>query len=257
MRRIRVIPVIQISEKGCVKTTAFKNPVYIGDPINTVKLFNDKEVDELAIVSVSQNRFTQGPNFELLQKMAAEAFMPMAYGGGISSLDQASRIFDLGFEKIIIGTSLLNNSNLVSSIASKYGEQSIVGAIDYSYNWLNKPTVRTHSGTQNTSLTPLALALKIETMGVGEILLTCIDREGSSLGYDLKTMVQVAEKISIPLIAHGGANHLDHFKEAILVGKASAVAAGSMMVFKKPHNAVLIQYPDQKSLEQNVYTYIK
>jgi cyclase len=252
MKRIRVIPVLLIHQRGLVKSFRFKDYKYVGDPINAVRIFNDKEVDELAIIDIDASRENRSPDISRIREIASEAFMPIAYGGGISKVDQVKEILSAGVEKVILNRSAVRNPELITEIARQFGSQSVVASIDYKKNLFGKLHVYTENGKTNTGLDPGLFARQMEEAGAGEILLNSINRDGSFSGYDLEMIEKISHSISIPMIAVGGASSLSDFKQAALHG-ASAVSAGSMFVFQRPHRAVLISYPSQQELETQVY----
>ena len=255
MRRIRVIPVLLIQNGGLVKSIKFKQHKYVGDPINAVRIFNDKEVDEIVILDISASREKRGPNIAQIRDIAGEAFMPLAYGGGITCIEQVKQILFNGAEKVIINTSSLDNPKLITEIASQFGNQSIVVSIDVKKNWLGQYKVYRDCGTQSTGFSPEALAVQAEALGAGEILLTSIDQDGTFGGFDLTLVEKVAKAVNIPVIACGGAAEVAHFRLAMQKG-ASAVAAGSMIVFQRPHRAVLISYPTQQELKEQLFAHL-
>lgn len=252
MRRIRVIPVLLISKGGLVKTCQFKNPKYIGDPINAVKIFNDKEVDELVIIDIDATQDKKTPNFAIIKEIVNEAFMPVSYGGGINSLAQVKMLLQNGIEKVILNHSAVHDPKLITDIASNFGAQSVVVSIDYKKNIWGKAKVYTQKGKENTGLDPIEFAQKCEQMGAGEIILQSIEREGTYKGYDIEMIQQLSAAVGIPVVACGGASDIQDFKSAVDHG-ASAVAAGSMFVFQRPHQAVLISYLNQKSLKEGLF----
>jgi imidazole glycerol-phosphate synthase subunit HisF len=249
MRRTRVIPSLLLQNRGFYKTTQFRKPVYLGDPINTLKIFNDKEVDEICVLDINATASNKGPQLEYIGEFASECFVPLAYGGGITTMDQVSKIFSIGFEKCIVNTSLYTQPNLVSDAANEFGSQSIVVSIDVRKNIFNKYSVFTHSGQSKTGKNPVEQAKYAEKMGAGEILLTSINNDGMMNGYDQKLISDVCNAISIPVIVNGGANSMDDFIEAQSNG-ASAVAAGAFFVFKGPHRAVLINVPEPSTINK-------
>ncbi len=253
MRRIRIIPVLLISKGGLVKSVNFKNHKYVGDPINAVKIFNDKEVDELVVLDIDASAEKRGPNFEVIKEIVSEAFMPVSYGGGITNMIEVETLLQNGIEKVILNHTALNNPSLITQIANSAGSQSVVVFIDYKKNLWGKQKVYTENGKSNTSLDPLELAIKCVELGAGEIILQSIDRDGTYKGYDLDTIHLISSKIPIPVVALGGAGSLDDFSDAVAKG-ASAVAAGSMFVFQRPHQAVLISYPKQSELKEKVFS---
>lgn len=248
MLPVRVIPVLLLRGRGLVKTVRFKDPTYVGDPLNTVRLFNDKEVDEIVCLDIEASLQSSEPNFEMLADLASECFMPVAFGGGIRSLAQARRVFEIGAEKVVLNTHALTNPNLVEEIASVFGDQAVIVSIDVRKTFLGDYQITTHGGTRKHS-EPLDTCLtRMQDAGAGEILLTSIDRDGTRKGYDLDLLHRVSDVVRVPLIACGGAGTLSDFAAAVSQGGADAVAAGSFFVFTGKHRAVLITYPDQDTL---------
>lgn len=252
MSKTRVIPVLLLRGKGLVKTVKFKDPKYIGDPINSVRIFNEKEVDELVFLDITATPEGRGPDFELLADIAGEAFMPMAYGGGVVSLDQVQRIFALGFEKVVIDTAAYRASQLIRDAVAIFGSQSIVGCVDVRRTLLGRYELYSHAGKTRQSVGLLEHVSALEQLGVGEIIVNSVDRDGTQFGYDLKLLQQVSSAVSVPVVACGGASGLDDFVAAVEQGGASAVAAGSLFVFVGPHRAVLINYPDRAQLARRL-----
>lgn len=248
LRRIRVIPVLLIQNGGLVKSIKFKNHRYIGDPINAVKIFNEKEVDEIVIIDISATKEKRKPNLEQIREITAEAFMPLSYGGGITSLEEARDILYEGAEKVILNTSALDNQNLISQIADQFGSQSVTVSIDVKKDWLKKHRIYRDNGTKKTRFSIIDFARKMELAGAGEIIITSIDRDGTYMGFDNEIIKQISESVNIPIIANGGASKLKDFSDVVIKSGASAVAAGSMFVLKRPHQAVLISYPTQDEL---------
>ncbi len=248
MLQRRVIPCLLLSNGGLVKTRKFKSPVYVGDPINAIRIFNDKEVDELVLLDIKASLERRGPNFDLLNEIARECFMPFAYGGGITSIDQIRTLLRLGIEKIILNTALNQDPAFVREAVATFGSQAITASIDVRRKMFNRREVMTLSGTKATGLDPLQAARRAESFGVGEILLTSIDAEGSMAGYDIDLLAKVSQAVNIPVIASGGAGNLQDLLAAVHEGYVSAVAAGSMFVFHGPHRAVLITYPKYEVL---------
>lgn len=244
----RVIPTLLLSNDGLVKTVKFREPRYIGDPINAVRIFNEKEVDEMAFLDISATPAGRGPNFDLLTRIASEAFMPFAYGGGITRLEEIRRLFALGVEKVIINSAAAATPGLISEAAQIAGSSSIVVSVDVRRRFLGGHGVFTNSGAKAIGRTPIAFAKEMQERGAGELMLTSIDREGTMSGYDLDVVQQVAASVDIPVIASGGAGVLQHFRQAVDYG-ASAVAAGSMFVYHGRLKAVLITYPDYDTLD--------
>ncbi|NBW48602.1 MAG: imidazole glycerol phosphate synthase subunit HisF [Betaproteobacteria bacterium] len=252
MNKTRVIPVLLLRGKGLVKTVKFKEPKYIGDPINSVRIFNEKEVDELVFLDITATPEGRGPDFELLADIAGEAFMPMAYGGGITSLEQVKRIFSLGFEKVVIDSAAYDVPQLIRDAVAIYGSQSIVGCVDVRRTLLGRYELSSHAGKTKRTIGLTAHVRELERLGVGEIIVNAVDRDGTQSGYDLKLIREVSSAVSIPIVACGGASSLDDFVAAVHEGGASAVAAGSFFVFVGPHRAVLINYPARVDLTKRL-----
>lgn len=247
--RPRIIPTMLLHEGDLVKTKQFKNPNYLGDPINAIKIFNEKNVDELCVLDITASQKGKEPDLELLRQMASESFMPLSYGGGITTMSQIKQIFMAGFEKVILNTSLVNKPDLIKEAATYFGSQSIVASIDYRRK-LGKERCYICNGEKKAGYSPVELAIEAEKLGVGEILLYSIDRDGMKNGYDIKTISKVAESVKIPVIACGGARNIDDFKEALDIGHAHAVAAGSIFVYFGKRDAVLINFPEERKLVQ-------
>ncbi len=240
----RVIPILLIKNRGLVKTVNFKNPKYIGDPINALRIFNDKEADELVLLDIDASRFKKKINFDFIKDIVSEAFMPVAYGGGINSLDDVKQLFSLGIEKVIINTLLYTNPNLVLELVKNYGSQSIVVSIDYKSTLFYKNRPCFSSGTITIKTELFDYLKSIEDLGVGEIILQNINKEGTMAGYDLEGIKKASNIINIPLVASGGAGNMEDVRSAIDAG-ASAAAAGSIFVYNGPHKAVLISYSNK------------
>jgi len=250
MLQNRVIPCLLIQDNKLVKTVKFKNPKYIGDPVNAIKIYNEKEVDELIVVDISKKRYENGPNFNLIKQMADECFMPVCYGGGISNIDQIQKILKIGIEKIALNTAIMPDTQLISQAANKFGSQCIVVALDIKKNWLGKYKVTFNSGDQMINTDIVDFAKTAENAGAGEILINNIDRDGTWEGFDIEMIRKITSNVSIPVIAAGGAGNLSHIKDAITIGKASAVAIGSMAVYQSKGMGVLINFPKTKVLEE-------
>lgn len=248
MLRTRVIPCLLLKNLGLVKTIKFRDPTYLGDPINIVKIFNDKEVDELTFLDITATIENTSPPFDLLAKITTECFMPLGYGGGIRRVQDIERILNLGVEKIVVNSHAVENPSFIKAAAELAGSQAIVVSIDVKKNRLGEYEVYTHSGQKATGLNPVRYAIEMEKQGAGEILLTSIDRDGTMQGYDLELTKQVSKAVGIPVVACGGAATVQHLVEAVKLGGASAAAAGSMFVFQGPLRAVLISYPTPQEL---------
>lgn len=253
MSLVRVIPSLLLHKGGLVKSVKFKDYKYIGDPINAVKIFNEKEVNEIAIIDIDATRENKQPNIATIAELAGEAFMPMAYGGGINTIQQIKEILYNGIEKVIINKAAHTKPTLISEAANLFGKQSIVVSIDVKKVFLKGYSVFTDNGKKNTGIHPVNFAKQMQLAGAGEILLNSIDRDGTFEGYDTNLIQQVSSAVTIPVIALGGAASLEDFSKAYHVG-ASALAAGSMFVLQRPHRAVLISYPNYNELKNiNVF----
>jgi len=250
MIRPRVIPALLLKGQGLVKTVKFKDPKYLGDPINIVKIFNDKEVDELIFLDITATNEKRRPPFERLGKITSECFMPLGYGGGIRSLEDVKTLLGLGIEKVILNTAAVEIPELVAEAAGYAGSQAVVISMDVKRSLLGKYEVFTHSGTKGSGLDPVQHAQEMEKRGAGELFVNSIDRDGMMQGYDLDLVRRVAEAVSIPVIACGGAGNIQHLADAIQQGGASAAAAGSMFVFQGPLRGVLISYPSQEEFRR-------
>jgi cyclase len=252
MRRVRVIPVLLLKGGGLVKTVRFKQPKYVGDPVNAVKIFNEKEIDEIVILDIDASREKRGPNMQRIREIAGEAFIPLAYGGGISTIDQVKELFYIGVEKVVFNFQAIQHPGLLTEAAKLVGSQSVVASIDVKKNLFGKYKVYGLNGTMQTGRDPVSFARELQAAGAGEIFLNVIDRDGTYEGYDTALISQVTSGLEIPLIACGGAGSVEDFFKAISSG-ASAVAAGSYFVFQRPHQAVLISYPSQQELSTKLY----
>lgn len=253
MRRIRVIPVLLIQNGGLVKSIRFRKHQYVGDPINAVKIFNEKEVDEIVILDISASKERRAPNIRQISEIAGEAFMPLAYGGGITNIDQIKAILHEGAEKVILNTSCFDRPQLLREASSQFGSQSIVASIDVQKDWLGRYRVFRNNGSTNSGVGIVEHAKRMEELGAGEIFLTSIERDGTFDGYDLTLISQISEAVDIPVVACGGAGEVVHFAQAVKEAHASAVAAGAMFVYQRPHRAVLISYPTQKELKEKLF----
>jgi cyclase len=248
MLRTRIIPCLLLKDNKLVKTVKFKNPIYVGDPINAIKIFNDKEVDELVFLDITASKEKKGPNFKLISEITTECFMPLGYGGGITTIDEIEKLFNLGVEKVILNSICHIQPEVIKKAISIFGSQSIVASIDVKKHWLTKKQfVFIVSGEQNTGFSPIDYAKKMEDLGAGEIIINSIDQDGTMAGYDLQLIKSISESVKIPVVALGGAGSLDDLKFAKQNG-ASAVAAGSLFVFQKAHRAVLITYPKTEEI---------
>jgi cyclase len=245
----RVIPVLLVKDGGLVKSVKFKNHKYVGDPINAVKIFNEKEVDEIVILDISASKEKKVPNIKMIAEIAGEAFMPLSYGGGITSIDEVKNILYQGVEKVIFNSSAINNTSLITDTANRFGSSSTVVSIDVGKNIWGNYKVFGNNGQKNTGLDVIEFAKKMVEMGAGEIFLNSIDRDGTFSGFDIPLIKMISDEITIPVIACGGASDEDDLALAINQGNASGVAAGSMFVFQGIHRAVLISYPNWSQIQ--------
>ena len=250
MLQTRIIPALLLQNESLVKTVKFRKPGYIGDPINTVRIFNELEVDELVFLDITATNENRSPNLKVLSEIANECFMPLGYGGGIKSLENAKQIFGIGFEKVVLNSCPIENIKVLSEIAAHFGNQAVIASIDVKKSFLGKYQVWSHSATKNAKKDPVNWAIELENAGAGEILLTSIDKEGTWSGFDVELVKKVSDSVSIPVIAHGGAGTIDHIGEVVKKASASAVALGSMVVYQKKGLGVLINFPDKELLDK-------
>lgn len=251
--RPRIIPCLLIDNRKLVKTIRFKNPRYLGDPINAIKIFNEKEVDELCILDIRKYNLKK-IDFEYLRKMTTEAFMPLSYGGGIQTIDEVTELFRMGFEKVILNTALVERPILITDIVNRFGSQSIVASVDVKDNIFGRKNCYIRCGTKKIEMNPVDLCIYAESLGVGEIFLNSITRDGMMSGYDIAMLKEISSSVNVPVIACGGAGKLQHFHEAIVDGGAHAVAGGSIFLYYGAKKAVLISYPSEdERLQAEIY----
>lgn len=249
MLRPRVIPVLLLKGRGLYKTQQFGNPKYVGDPINTVRIFNEKEVDEICVLDISASHEQRPPNLEIIRELASECFMPLSYGGGIRTLEDAKALFNCGVEKVVLNNLAYEQPEIVRTIAEYAGSSSVVASIDVRKRLLRGYEVSVLSGKIGTKKDPVIYARELAALGAGEILVNSIDRDGMMQGYDLALIEAVSSAVDVPVIACGGAASLSDFSQALACG-ASAVAAGSFFVFQGRHRAVLVSYPQPMDIER-------
>lgn len=247
--RPRIIPVLLVDDRDLIKTVNFDKRTYLGDPVNAVKIFNRKGIDELSILAIGATKNKKEPDFELLKDIASEAFMPLSYGGGITNIEQIRELLAIGYEKVVINTSLIKNPNLITEAAKLFGSQSIVASIDA------KKTNKGYEcavvdGHELVNITPIELAKKAEDLGAGEIIINSIDQDGMMHGYDIELVKNVVDSVNIPVTAIGGASGIDDLKKVLYEGHAHAAAGGSMFVYYGRLKAVLITAPSEKELIQ-------
>lgn len=252
----RIIPCLLIHNKGLVKTVKFKDPKYVGDPLNAVRIFNEKEVDELMVIDIDATSNNREPDYKLIQNLATECRMPLCYGGGIKTVDQALKIFSLGVEKIAISSIVVENPEIISKIAERVGNQSVIVVIDVRKKFLsNKYELITYNATKVTGRDPIEFVKYCESLGAGEIVINSIDHDGTMKGYDYLIIDKIREEISLPITALGGAGNLNHIGELISRHGIIGAAAGSLFVFKGKYKAVLINYPNKYEKEQLIQKY--
>lgn len=251
MIRPRIIPCLLLRGKGLVKTVQFKNPIYLGDPLNTINIFNKKMVDEIIILDIEATSGSRKPNFELIKRIASICFSPLTYGGGVTDLRDAERLFSIGIEKISLNTSAFKNPLLITELANKYGSQSVVVSVNISSDFWGKKRI-VNNALKNIGLGAPLMEEQVkifENLGAGELLINDVSRDGTMKGYDFELIKSITNKVTIPVIACGGCGSYADLKDVILKGGASAAAAGSFFVFNGPHKAVLISYPERKFIK--------
>ena len=245
----RVIPCLLLKNGGLVKTQKFGNPKYVGDPVNAIRIFNEKEVDELLILDIDASKNGSGPNYNLISQFAGECFMPLTYGGGIHTVDQAKKLFAIGIEKVCLQTAVLKDLSIITEITKKFGSQSVVISVDIKKNWFGKYCIYSASDKKKLSMDLYTYISSVVSAGAGEIVVNFVDRDGMMNGMELAFISELSKIVSVPLIAMGGVGSLLHIKQAIQAG-ANAVAVGSFFVFHGPHRAVLITYPKYTQLTE-------
>jgi imidazole glycerol-phosphate synthase subunit HisF len=250
MLRTRVIPCLQLIDESLVKSVKFSNHQYIGDPINTVRIFNELEVDELCFLDIRATVEKRPPNFKILHQISNECFMPLAYGGGVRDAVTAKKILSIGFEKIVVNTVGIECPDVISDIANHSGSQSLIGSIDVKRNIWGKYHVYTNDGTKKEVVDPIKYAIRLESLGVGELLVTSMDNDGTWKGFDLEIVGEICQSVNIPVIANGGAGNVQHIAEVIKKTRASAVALGSMVVYQNKGLGVLVNFPDKVKLAE-------
>jgi imidazole glycerol-phosphate synthase subunit HisF len=245
----RIIPCLLLKDKYLHKTIRFNKPVYIGDPINAIKILNDKQVDELIFLDIDASSKKKAPNLEIIANIASECFMPVCYGGGIKNIQDIRTILNLGIEKISISSQAVENPNFIKEASSIFGSQSITVCIDVKKNFFGEYEVVILNAKKKTHWIPLDFALKMEEMGAGEILINSVDRDGTMKGYDISLVKTISSALQIPVVACGGAGSMNHIVQVLKEGKVSSAAAGSLFVFYGSSKGVLINYPDEEELK--------
>ena len=248
----RVIPCLLIKDRGLVKTIKFRKPDYIGDPINAIRIFNEKEVDELIVVDFLASKQSRAPDVDFIKEIVGEAFMPIAYGGGVTALEHIDQILRVGVERVSINSSAVLSIEFMAEACREYGSSTIIGSLDVKRDFLGRERVFHLNGKVNTKKNPVAYARELEQAGIGELFINFADRDGTYSGYDLDLIRQITDSVSIPTIACGGAGSLADVRSVLIEGKASGAAAGSIFVYYGQHQGVLINYPDQDSLAKVV-----
>jgi cyclase len=248
MLRPRVIPVLLLKGAGLYKTVRFKDASYVGDPLNTMRIFNEKEVDEICVLDIGASTKPGGLQIDRIREIASESFMPLSYGGAVRSVDDVRAVFKAGIEKVVLNRLPFENPDEMRRIVAFAGSSGVVASIDVRRNWMGRYQVFTDHGARATKVGAVEAARSAEALGAGEILLTAIDRDGTMQGYDLDLISAVSAAVSVPVVACGGAATLQHMSEAMAAG-ASAAAAGSMFVYQGKHRAVLISYPAPGDIE--------
>ncbi|MDQ1339447.1 MAG: imidazole glycerol-phosphate synthase subunit HisF [Campylobacterota bacterium] len=241
----RIIPCLLVHNKGLVKTVKFKDAKYVGDPINAVKIFNEKEADELMVLDIDATAQNREPDYKMIENLAVECRMPLCYGGGIKTVEQATRIFNLGVEKIALSSGAIENPKLISDIAKEVGNQSVVAVIDVKKRMFGGYDVYTHNGTKKSKVDLENLIGKLQSLGVGEIVINSIDNDGIMKGYDLSLIEKIKPLTDVPMTVLGGAGSLDDIKTLIEKFGIIGCSAGSLFVFKGKYKAVLINYPNK------------
>lgn len=250
MLATRVMPCLLMDRGALVKTVQFKKPIYVGDPVNAVRIFNQKEVDELLLIDIAATTENRGIDFETLEKVVTECFMPICYGGGVNNLADMRRLYHLGIEKVSLSSAAIQRPSLIQEAADEFGSQAVVVTLDVKKNLFGKYTVRTHQGKIDTKQSAVGVARNMADAGAGEILLYSIDRDGTWAGFDLNLIQEISHAVGIPVIACGGAGELAHLRSAVTEAGASAVAIGSMAVFQAKDLGVLIKFPTRQQQEE-------
>lgn len=245
----RLIPVLLLKNQGLYKTVKFKNPTYLGDPRIAVKIFNEKQVDELCLLDITASKESKEPDFEFISELTNECFMPIAYGGGVNTMSQVERLFSMGIEKVVLNSVLYNNPELVKQASQFFGSQSIVVSIDVKRTLFRKLEVRSHGGTKKEKVDVAEFLKYLIELGAGEIIINAVDKDGTMSGMDLDLINFISEQLNVPIIACGGVGSMEDIRQGIFSG-ASAIGAGSFFVFHGKHRAVLITYPSRKEIKQ-------
>lgn len=250
MLRSRIIPCLLVQNGGLVKTTKFKDPKYVGDPINAVKIFNEKEADELIVLDIDASAQNREPDYAMIEHLAYECRMPFCYGGGIKTAQQALKIIKLGVEKVALSSAAIENPALLQEIAQSAGQQSVVAVVDVKRTLLGSYEIYTHNAKRKVKADLLELLAKLQQLGVGEIVVNSIDRDGTMKGYDEALVQKVRNAVDVPITILGGAGSLADLKNMVATYKVIGASAGSLFVFKGPYRAVLINYPRPEEIQE-------
>lgn len=247
----RLIPVLLLKREGLYKTIQFKKPRYIGDPRNAVKIFNEKEVDEICILDITASKEKRAPNFQLIEEIVNEAFMPLSYGGGIRSMEDVQRLFSIGIEKVVINSALYDAPELIKECSRIYGDQSIVASLDVKKYRFGGYRLFSQGGGKRHREKMIPFLQKLETLGIGEVMINSIDKDGLMQGMDIDLLRRVSAAVKVPVVGVGGVGNLQHVKDALNETEVSAIGIGSFFVFHGKHKGVLITYPSREELKKN------
>ncbi|MBM3453880.1 MAG: imidazole glycerol phosphate synthase subunit HisF [Bacteroidetes bacterium] len=246
----RIIPSLLLHKGGLYKTEKFKKPTYIGDPINAIKIFNEKEVDELMFLDIDASVENKEPNYKMIEDIASECFMPLCYGGGVKNVEQMKIIYSLGVEKISISSQAVINPKLIKEAANIFGNQAVVVTLDVKKDVWGNRKVFINNGKKNTKLNPIDFVKEVELLGAGEIVVNSCDHDGVMKGYDIELLKQIKLNTKIPIVALGGAGNFNHIKQVFNTTNIDAVACGSMFVYLGPLKGVLISYPTRHKIQE-------
>ena len=252
MLQKRVIPCLLLHKNGLYKTIKFKKPNYIGDPLNAIKIFNDKEVDEIIFLDIDATINKQEPNYKLIEDIASECFMPLCYGGGVKNVEQMKKIYSLGVEKISLSSVSITNPSLITEAKDIFGSQSVIVTIDVKKDFWGKEKVFINNGKKNTKIDILTHCKEMERLGAGEIVINSIDRDGVMKGFDIELLKKIKDEINIPIVALGGAGKYEDISNVFKQTNISAVGVGSMFIYQGALNGVLINYPSYDKLQKIV-----
>lgn len=250
MLQKRVIPCLLLHKGGLYKTEKFKRPTYIGDPLNAIKIFNEKEVDELMFVDIDASAENKEPNYKMIEDIAGECFMPLCYGGGVKTIEQMKRIYSLGVEKISISSQAVLNPTLIQEAATIFGNQSVIVTIDVKKDIWGKNKVYINNAKKNTKWNLLEFISQVESLGAGEIVINSVDNDGMMKGFNIELLQEIKANTKVPIITLGGAGNLDHIKEVFEIANVDAVACGSMFVYQGALKGVLINYPPHQKIQE-------